>query len=100
MRVEIVDPTGYAVAIVSKNADTIARWFAEYVPQIVQNTAAYQYQLRVWPQDAAESEALKVGNGEMWTLDQDGLLSLAGTILQASKDIADHRAMRAAARPR
>jgi hypothetical protein len=88
MRVEIDDSDAYRHQIDSNDPETIGRWFSEKAKLLMSaDTRWGQCRLRIWPSTHAES--LTIGQGIEAQFTQDGLLYLAGRILEASKKLGD-----------
>ena len=92
MRIEIVDDMGCPYVVTSRNLKVVGAWFADTVTALMSADARFNHPLRmdIWPQDIDESRL--IGEYHSHTVTQDDLLSLAGSILQASQAMAEREA--------
>jgi len=93
VRVEIRDCNGQAYSITSADPRIIGDWFAEHAEMLMSaNTTMMPYPMYIWPQTEREQKILS-GPDRLQMIEvrltQDGLLHLAGRILEASKMLGD-----------
>jgi hypothetical protein len=88
VRVELTDCNGYPAMITSQNPKLIGDWFAEHAPGLMTADCRSQARIAIWPQSHEEMKTIGQQHTAV-TFTQDGLLYLAGQILEAAQALGE-----------